>query len=352
MASIDQTWVIVDANVIVSDFTLAGAGWSRLAVLCCTGRIEIGVPEHVIDEAVGVYRRRVVEQSDGLAASQKNLDRLLIEYVPPALDAEAEATRYRAEALARLDSMSATVLPEPRITIAELVAMAIARRRPFDDNGNGFRDALTWRTALDVTSRPEVGLVHLVSQDRRAFHAPKQPGVLHDDLAAQVAEEGGCALCLATDLASLAESIEQTDRALRERIEVAMADRVEDLRTEVLQAIASGDFDDVGGRVDLDEVRNVAPLRLVAAEPATDGRSASVALATSLDLRGHIRAFWGEQKLDAHAEVTVFGEFDEETTLIRDLVAFTTIDDAGIGTPVVRSGLNLYAHDAPSDKPS
>src|SRR6266702_4642275 len=62
----------------------------------------------------------------------------------------------------------------------------VGRRRPFDDNGGGYRDNLIWQTILDLAGKYGDDIV-LVSGDK-SFQ--DESGKLHSDLLQEIAERG------------------------------------------------------------------------------------------------------------------------------------------------------------------
>jgi hypothetical protein len=71
------------------------------------------------------------------------------------------------------------VTPYPATSHELLVRRAIERRRPFDDEGGGYRDSLVWETILALLQEDE-SPIWLVSADGKAFWEGKPGGLAYD----------------------------------------------------------------------------------------------------------------------------------------------------------------------------
>jgi PIN domain len=88
-----------------------------------------------------------------------------------------EAEDYGTYLQRRFAEASATIMPTPLIEHDALIRRAASRRRPFNDSGGGYRDALLWEMVCHVGSS---GPVMFLSNDHKAFADPN--GGLHDHL--------------------------------------------------------------------------------------------------------------------------------------------------------------------------
>lgn len=183
--------VILDANVIVSDPLLRGSIWPQLADAISGDRIEVLLPRLALEEAIATYQRlreaKAVEiQAVGRRASrevQKHLERAVA-------SALKEGKRYPKLISKSLSAVGVTILETPRDSHLDVARRAINRRRPFDDAGSGYRDALHWMSVLEVVDdRYEEHDIVFVSADRRAFGASgKSNDQLHPHLLEELEE--------------------------------------------------------------------------------------------------------------------------------------------------------------------
>ncbi|MEJ1088202.1 PIN domain-containing protein [Microbacterium sp. Mu-80] len=183
--------VILDANVLVSDPLLRGSIWPQLTDAISGGRVEVFLPRLAREEAVATYRRlreaKAVEiQAVDRRASldvQKHLERAVA-------TARKEAKKYPRLLSKALQEVGVTVLEAPQVSHEDVARRAIDRRRPFDDAGSGYRDALHWLSVLEVVDdRFEDSNIVFVSADRRAFGASgKSSDTLHPHLVEELEE--------------------------------------------------------------------------------------------------------------------------------------------------------------------
>lgn len=101
------------------------------------------VPETVLDEVLENYEKELTEKSGKLQAAQKSLSKIA-EVEEIAFDLGAAVDEYF-ERLTELKTHPAVrVLPYPDVSAKQLVEASYSDAKPFDSNGNGFKDFLIW----------------------------------------------------------------------------------------------------------------------------------------------------------------------------------------------------------------
>lgn len=139
------------------------------------------VPELAVREVCGRHRAQLTEIVGDAERWINKLDRLGIASHPPDVDIESESQKYEAELRSTLQAAKVATPVPPAVELLDLVDRAIARRRPFNDSGGGFRDALIWEHLCQEVQefrRPAV----LISNDRKAFNEGGDLPVLHSHL--------------------------------------------------------------------------------------------------------------------------------------------------------------------------
>ena len=159
--------IILDTNIIIREGFGESSLFKLLLSISSTTGYTIYVPQLVIDEVVGehnrVLNREIRRVEDGLAAVSRRLGRVLAS--PLTEDAsDDETARFQAELLRRLGRVGPDPLDYPATEHRELVNRAIYRRRPFDEHGKGYRDALIWDTVISLASGVDNQVI-LLSQD-------------------------------------------------------------------------------------------------------------------------------------------------------------------------------------------
>lgn len=158
--------IVIDANVLCADFWLKSAPIVALLDQSRHGVRIVVVPEAVVREVVGSFRRSVLEAKAELLRTQRKLQR---QGIALGLDIEnwaikelsnvAAYDRWLRRALAEAD---VTMLDHKEDALLRLVDRAIDRLAPFNADGHGFRDAMVWETVLYFL---EPGPVVLLSND-------------------------------------------------------------------------------------------------------------------------------------------------------------------------------------------
>ncbi|MFJ3490217.1 PIN domain-containing protein [Leifsonia aquatica] len=188
--------LFVDANVILSDPYLGSSRWDALGqagdtVTVCTSVV-------AVREVVARYKDQLGSLAADLDAIKRRSRGVVGEHVEAAVDATGVQAREYEEALtSRMRQLGWDMLEVPTdVDHSELADWAIHRVRPFDKNGNGYRDALHWVTFRSLMEAdPDEDYV-VLSNDRKAF--ADDYGDLHPDLksdAAEYLEAGDVALC-------------------------------------------------------------------------------------------------------------------------------------------------------------
>jgi hypothetical protein len=145
------------------------------------------VPEVVLIESEANYERLVRSSRDELIGASRALDRLR---VPEAVEITPGKLRYRKDIEQIVTEADGDILPIPNVPHSRLIERAVARRRPFDDQGRGYRDALIWENVLGLLERSPSDAVILISNDKSAFAKSKTEPILAPDLEAEVRERG------------------------------------------------------------------------------------------------------------------------------------------------------------------
>lgn len=183
--------VVLDANVIVADPMLRGAVWPQLADAISGGRVEVLLPALALEEAIAVYQRLRETKAVEIHAVGRKASRGVQAHLQRAMKAaRKEARKYPKRIRRALTAIGVTTLDSPRATHDMIVRRAISRRRPFDENGSGYRDTLHWMSVLElVNERYEADDIVFVSGDRRAYGAEgKSNHLLHPHLVEDLAE--------------------------------------------------------------------------------------------------------------------------------------------------------------------
>lgn len=175
--------VVLDTNELTRNYMLTGLKYQLIETMGHTTWLDFRIPRVVLEELIANHERAVTAAKTKL--DKLNRERRMLGLA--GLAEPADSLDYRAYVEERLDErLGISVLEWPITAHSDLVARAVRRRRPFNERGDGYRDALVW---ADVARLAGAGQdVALVSADR-AFAGPD--GALAAQLAAEVAELPG-----------------------------------------------------------------------------------------------------------------------------------------------------------------
>ena len=140
-------YIVLDSSILISeDF-----GRSSLLQFLLSSSNVLGHRICICDltkEEVSAEHGRVLDREskrvrDGLRALSKLLGEEL-KSPTDELDTEAKTGLFRERLEAQFTEPNCEILDYPDVSNQEMVKRAIARRKPFDNRGSGFRDALIW----------------------------------------------------------------------------------------------------------------------------------------------------------------------------------------------------------------
>ena len=157
--------IVVDANIII-----IGTGYGRnhqfreLLSTLEDLQHDLCVPKVVVEEVVGKFSRDFDDDAREIRRRMRDLSRLLdkdlssaVNNVDEVLDKTNEVASFRE----RLEAQFDRVLDYPDIQHEVLVMRAVTRTRPFDEEGEGYRDALIWETILKLASEVDSEVVFI-----------------------------------------------------------------------------------------------------------------------------------------------------------------------------------------------
>lgn len=173
--------VVLDTNIYCADYRLRGGAFQIFWEAQTRIPIQLYVPEVVQDEIIGSFRRHLAEAAQSLNKVERAWSRLVdlpTFKTPAAGDLDQYTSRYKGYLNGKFQERNAKTLSYPDVSHHELVQRAIDRRKPFSENGSGFRDALIWMSV--VALQAEVcDTVVFVTKNSKDFG---KSGTLHSDL--------------------------------------------------------------------------------------------------------------------------------------------------------------------------
>ena len=149
-------FVVLDSSTIIeenfgnssnTDLLLSSSG--SLGYVIC-------IPSLVLEEVNNHFRQRLQSHVDKMKSSAERISGLIDQdahSIYTDIDIEQELEAHSRRFAADVIKVGGQFLQYPPTSLQSLVERAVLRRRPFDKNGAGFRDALIWDSVLQIASK-------------------------------------------------------------------------------------------------------------------------------------------------------------------------------------------------------
>ena len=178
--------ILLDTNPIVSDGFGSSANFKRLLELAHGHGITVYVPRVVLDEVVGRFAKDLSDSVEKAEAELAFMSRRIardLGTLDTALDANKEVESFRSAFSTRLVEAGVAVPQYPIASHKDVTDRAIFRRKPFRDNGVGYRDTLIWLTVLELADQVEDNIVLVTNNSQDFGDGPTRlHGQLQEDL--------------------------------------------------------------------------------------------------------------------------------------------------------------------------
>lgn len=187
--------VVLDTNIIFNDFHLKGAKVNGLCESVKLTGDSVYIPEIVVDESTNKYRERIQECKSKIDKNISDFKRLTGKDIKDSSISDEfiakEADEYTVLFKKKLQKLNVKIIPYPSISHQELVKRDLARKKPFQESGKGYRDALIWESIKSIcdksTSLLDMPKIIFVNKNHKDFC---EDGVLHLDLKSDLVDNG------------------------------------------------------------------------------------------------------------------------------------------------------------------
>ncbi|ERJ64508.1 PIN domain-containing protein [Porphyromonas gingivalis] len=187
--------VILDTNIIFSDFHLKGARIKNLCESVKSTGDTVHIPEVVVDESINKYREKTRGCKLKIDRGISDFKRLTGKDVEdnPISDEFIlkESEKYARSFKKQLQELGIKIIPYPSISHQELVKRDLARKKPFQETGKGYRDALIWESVKSICEKSlslfENPKIIFVNKNHKDFC---EEGLLHPDLKEDLVNNG------------------------------------------------------------------------------------------------------------------------------------------------------------------
>lgn len=145
--------VILDSNIIISDFRLSSPDSKILLEASKKGDIDLYIPEIVLDEVYNKFEERLKEAKSKLDKETNIIKRLttakIIENFSEK-DVEKEVEEYKNHIQHLIKDNNVKLLEYPQTSHKDIVKKAIKKLKPFNSGEKGYRDSLIWENVKSL----------------------------------------------------------------------------------------------------------------------------------------------------------------------------------------------------------
>ena len=176
--------VVLDTNVLAADRFLRGPHLRTLFDSADKAGHSVCIPRVVLEETTRQYEE---ELETTMRQHKKTLRELTLAFgreleSPTAgADVSLATARYRSN----IEGNNITIIDYPAVSHDDVIKRDLSRRKPFSQDGRGYRDTLIWETVLGMASTGDQ--IALITNDKD-FRS-KDSG-LHEHLCQDLAAEG------------------------------------------------------------------------------------------------------------------------------------------------------------------
>lgn len=145
--------VVFDTNILCADFQLKGNDFRVFLEGMQRVGIQIYLPKVIIDEVTNKYWQKlyqIAEESRRICQKWQHATEMPTQPSVSFESANAEACKYKEYLLKTFGTVKATILPYPDTSHEVIAQRAIEHRKPFKENGAGYRDTLIWESILSL----------------------------------------------------------------------------------------------------------------------------------------------------------------------------------------------------------
>ena len=196
-------YIVLDANIIIKEDYGNSLHFNLLLSGLKDRQHKVYVPRLAIEEVHARLSRWLDSETKTVNKSLSDVSRRLslpLQSPFEGLDVQEWMRLFRQRLYQKFDLPDTAILDYPDVSHEHLVKKAIARKKPFNEKGSGYRDALIWETVVACASNADAQVL-LITADKD-FRESADKDDLHPDLIKDLVDRG-----LASDRVILSRSI-------------------------------------------------------------------------------------------------------------------------------------------------
>jgi hypothetical protein len=177
--------IVIDTNQIYDNYHLNSPRFQFMLNAIEKLGFKMAIPEVVVEEVVSKYNEKLAKTLNDYNGHARDLKRLVtLDKIEELKDFNiVKHVRVYKNYLLRLIRRYGVVLPYPEVSHSFFAKKAVQKKRPFNSNGTGYRDALIWETIKNISNKDGKTVV-FISNNSADFSKGKgnESRILHDDL--------------------------------------------------------------------------------------------------------------------------------------------------------------------------
>lgn len=224
--------VFLDSNILIREnFFRSSFSTLFLRATLFLG-IGIVIPRIVMDEVEGNYPLRLIEKNKQFDKLRREINNLTEKDID-GLNLVHETKRHKRRMRKLEKTENVEILPYPKLSLRRIVKASYESRKPFKDNGEGYKDYVIWKSIVSyINSLDEDDELHFVTENVKDFCLKKDDAfVLHPDLHRQI-EGNNDAIIVHTSLRRFFEEV------VKQKLKGIEMSDLPELSLEQLQEIA------------------------------------------------------------------------------------------------------------------
>lgn len=177
--------IILDSNIFRADILLRSKDFDVLNDFLRKTSSKLLIPQIILDEILGLYKRTLNERSQEAFKFNNNLNLMLIDSKMHIefqnIDFEKEVNNYRNHLFKRLGINTSNIISYNNELLPVIAKRAIERTKPSGEKGQGFRDTLIWLTMLKYCKTSHEKQMIFISNNTDDFSSSDKQS-LHESL--------------------------------------------------------------------------------------------------------------------------------------------------------------------------
>jgi rRNA-processing protein FCF1 len=186
--------VVLDSNIVIADFWMKSNSFKILFESARQGKIEIFIPEVVVDEIFNKYIQRLQKAKADIESELISYNKLTHEEKKSGItdkDINEATDKYKTHFKKVVSENKIKILAYPNTKHKFLAKKAMLKLKPFNSNEKGYRDCLIWENIKNLLTEEDavIALPELIFLSNNHKDFANSENELHPDLISELEYE-------------------------------------------------------------------------------------------------------------------------------------------------------------------